>query len=130
MNVNLSSISRHVTSLFKDHLLPTLAAQHKKILFVASLALGSLACYLIRCRLNKFPKDKKVDQIAKDPTTPEKENHTFQSIHPIEQEFNENMTLEAIDTLLNADDMFAEEQRQRLLQLKAKRQAENAKQKG
>lgn len=47
MNINLNSFSNGVNLFFKESVLPSVTAQQKKILMIASIAFGFLvACYL------------------------------------------------------------------------------------
>lgn len=49
MNIHLNSFSNYAVSFLKESVLPSLSTQHKKILVIASLALGFwAACYALR----------------------------------------------------------------------------------
>lgn len=71
MNIHFNLFSHYAISLFKERLVPALNTQQKKILAIASLALGFLAaCYVIKhccfqAKSLKTPKDEVEERIAK-----------------------------------------------------------------
>lgn len=65
MNIHLNSFSNYAVSFLKESVLPSLSAQHKKILVIVSLALGFLAaCYALR---HCLPTRKSIEKPNLDP---------------------------------------------------------------
>lgn len=49
MNIHPNSFSNYAVSFFKESVLPSLTAQHKKILLITSIVFGLAVCYMVSC---------------------------------------------------------------------------------
>src|SRR5437868_5093484 len=103
MNI-ISSSSSFAISFFSEKILPSLTAQQKKILVIATIALGFLtACYAIRhvfygkveANPEKKEVDKKVEEVVAEEIEKEEEVEAEEESHPEIFDSEEEIPLEA-----------------------------------